>query len=338
MIKNTTNVPTSPIRSIIVEDEIVFLNQNSLIPANGSQTIAVPANGQTWRLNQEQEPNNPRNTTVTAAVEGCRIGSNTFSTGFVNSFPNNTGNPSVSITCMPIRGSYDPNEKLAFPEGLKNEHFIEQNTAIDYQIGFQNTGNDTAFTVVLRDTLDASLDIATLKMGASSHAFTWDLVGKNVLIFTFNNINLVGSFKNEMASHGFVKFRINQKKDVKLGTRINNQAAIYFDFNVPIFTNTTFHTVGKNLIRVSVESVFDKKKTIQVSPNPFSDQATFELDPSVNKGIFELFDLNGRVLRRERFDSNRFTFYKKDLPTGIFIFKISTVNGRLIGNGKVVAQ
>ena len=212
---------------------------------------------------------------VTVTVEGCRVGTNNFSTNFANDFPNNSGDPTVSTSCLPIVGSYDPNEKLAFPEGFKTSHFIEQNTPIDYQIGFQNTGNDTAFTVILRDTLDKSLDIATLNMGASSHTFTWDLVGKNVLTISFDNIKLVDSFRNEAASHGFVKFRINQKKDVPLGTIINNQAAIYFDFNSPIFTNTTFHTVGKNVLRVSVESVVDKKTTIKVSPNPFSERTTF---------------------------------------------------------------
>ena len=135
-----------------------------------------------------------------------------------------------------------------------------------------------------------------------------------------------------------MKFRINQKKDVQLGTRIENQAAIYFDFNAPIFTNTTFHTVGKNIITVNIAPIFGEKTMVKVSPNPFSETAIFELPPSVKTGIFELFDLNGKVLRRETFDNQQFEFYRKDLPTGIFIFKITTLDGRLIGNGKIVAQ
>jgi hypothetical protein len=339
IIKNTTGVPTSQLRSIVVEDEIVFINELRFLAPNASRTIALPANGHTWRLNQQQEPNNPNDLFLSTAVEGCRIGTNTFTMGLVNAFPNALGSPAlVSTLCMPIVGSFDPNEKLAFPQGFKNEHFIEQNIPIDYQIGFQNTGTDTAFIVVLRDTLNDALDISTLKMGASSHTYTWDLIGKNTLRITFNNINLLDSFHNEAASHGFVKFKISQKKDVRIGTRIENQAAIYFDYNTPVFTNKTFHNVGSNLLRVSVESVFDKKTTIKVSPNPFSEQTTFELGPSVLGGIFELFDLNGRVLRREKFVDNHFSFERKDLPTGVFIFKIMTKEGQLIGNGKVVAQ
>ena len=64
LIRNTSNVSTVPLRRIIIEDEIVFLNDNRSIAPNASQTIALPANGKTWRLNQEQEPNNPRNTVV----------------------------------------------------------------------------------------------------------------------------------------------------------------------------------------------------------------------------------------------------------------------------------
>ncbi|MBK7572906.1 MAG: hypothetical protein IPI10_15300 [Bacteroidetes bacterium] len=31
--------------------------------------------------------------------------------------------------------------------------------SINFTVNFQNTGNDTAFTVVIRDTLDADLDL-----------------------------------------------------------------------------------------------------------------------------------------------------------------------------------
>jgi Secretion system C-terminal sorting domain len=135
-----------------------------------------------------------------------------------------------------------------------------------------------------------------------------------------------------------LKFRINQKKDVALGTRIENKAAIYFDFNAPIFTNKTFHVVGTSLLRVSVDDVGEDKVVIKVYPNPFLNQATFELPPSVSEGIFELFDVTGKILRREKFEGNVYEFYKKELSSGIFIFKITTANGRLLGNGKIVAQ
>jgi uncharacterized repeat protein (TIGR01451 family) len=323
----------------VVEDEIVFLRGQTTLPANGILQFSVPANGRTWRVNQAQEPYNPHNTFVTAVVEGCRTNAGTISTGFVNQLPNETNDPSVSTVCMTVRGGYDPNEKLAFPEGVnKKQHFIEANTPIDYQIGFQNTGNFTAFNIIVQDTLDAGLDPSTIEMGASSHPFTWQLSGKNVLTFRFEDINLIDSFSNEPKSHGHVKFRIGQKAELALGTRIENRAAIYFDFNKPVFTNKTFHTIGKDFLTVNFESVSDLKTLIRVSPNPFADQTIFELDPSVQSGIFELFDLNGKALRREKIGSNLFVFDRKDLKTGIFIFKVTNSEGRMIGQGKIVAQ
>ena len=133
---------------------------------------------------------------------------------------------------------------------------------------FQNTGTDTAFTVVLRDTLPPQLDIRSIEPGASSHLYTWNLEVKGVLTFTFNNIRLLDSFRNEPKSHGFVKFRIKQKNDLSFGTKIENQAGIYFDFNAPVITNRTLHTVGKDILAI-VERIYDDKVQIKVFPNPF---------------------------------------------------------------------
>ena len=142
------------------------------------------------------------------------------------------------------------------------------------------------------------------------------MTGKGVLVFNFDNIRLLDSFRNEQASHGFVKFRIKQKKDLPIGTKIENSAGIYFDFNAPVITNRTLHTVGKDvLLTATIDRIFDEKVKIKASPNPFLDLINFNIeqsDPSVNGGIFELFDLNGKVLRREKFVGNRFTFERKE--------------------------
>ncbi len=95
--------------------------------------------------------------------------------------------------------------------------------------------------------------------------------------FTFDNILLVDSFTNEVKSNGYVKYRIKQKKDVAFGTKIQNSAGIYFDFNDPVLTNKTLHTVSKNLI----SAIFDRPTTSNVSvklfPNPATEIAYFEL-------------------------------------------------------------
>lgn len=340
VIANTANVATTPFlqRTVIRNDSIVQLIGTTL-PRNGSLTLGFPKNGSTWRVNQIQEPNNPRNVSVTAVVEGCRLNSNTaLSYGFVNQFTNATGDPSVSVACLPIIGAYDPNEKFAVPEGVKAQHFIEPNTDIDYQIGFQNTGTDTAFTVVLRDTLSNDLDPATIKMlNASTTKYSWDMVSKNELKISFNNILLPDSFRNEPRSHGFVKFRISQKRDVAIGTRIENRAAIYFDYNAPIITNKTFHTIGKNFLSTAVEQVFADNLQVQVTPNPISQQAIFKLPNSMNEPlVFELFDVTGKRMRQETHQSPTFIFQRNDLQNGLYLFKINAKASNKFVMGKIV--
>ena len=342
LIQNIGTATSAPLRRKIVEDEIVFLNGLISVPANGSQTISVPANGKTWQLLVEQEPNNPLSNRPTAVVEGCRLNQNQpISTGFVNQFPTDDGSPTIDNVCSPIIGAFDPNDKEGLPLGYKTAHFIDQNQDIEYRIRFQNTGTDTAFTIVVRDTLSDFLDIASLKIGASSHRFNWTIDGKNVLVFRFENILLPDSFRNEAASHGFVKFKISQKKDVVLGTKIMNQADIYFDYNAPIRTNKTVHTIGKDFIINALQTISPIPNVeIKVYPNPFNAEATIEIqgfDPLSKTSNFQLFDALGRQIRSEKFEGNQFLFERQELPTGIYFFKIEN-GGRLVGTGKFLVK
>lgn len=141
-----------------------------------------------------------------------------------------------------IRCAYDPNDKLVEPrraeEGLYNQNFTLFTEALDYTIRFQNTGNDTAFTVVIRDFLSPELDRSAFKPGASSHDYSVLLDSSGLVTFTFENILLPDSTTNEPASHGFVRFSILADQGLANYTPVRNSAGIYFDFNPPIFTNT----------------------------------------------------------------------------------------------------
>jgi uncharacterized repeat protein (TIGR01451 family) len=144
----------------------------------------------------------------------------------------------ISTESQEVRGSYDPNEKHVTPEG-----YIQITDMLTYKIDFQNVGTDTAFNIVIRDTLDENLDISTLSSGASSHTYQFGIAGRE-LIWTFSNINLPDSFVNEPASNGFVTFTIAPLSDITEGSTIVNQAAIYFDYNLPVLTNTVVNTIG----------------------------------------------------------------------------------------------
>jgi len=162
-----------------------------------------------------------------------------------------------------VQGSFDPNDKRVTPEGD-----ILATDTLAYQINFQNVGTDTAFNIILRDTLDMNLDIVTLQNGASSHPSVFQVVGRE-LSWTFANINLPDSIVNEPGSHGFVTFKALPMPGVPIGTELENRALIYFDFNPPVFTNTVRNRIVELPPILAIE--LDIKP--QSCPNPFNTKA-----------------------------------------------------------------
>lgn len=229
---------------IVIEDDVMFFTQPFELEQGESIEIRQPANGATYRLQAPRSPGFAPGELISSTLEGCISDNQVISLGFFNSFPLYGNGGFTDLECRANIGAYDPNDKQGFPKGAGPEHFIEPGTRLEYLIRFQNTGTDTAFNVAIRDTLSAWLAPATLTPGASSHPYTWKLAQDGTLLFEFDNIMLPDSNVNEPASHGFVKFGIDLKPDAPLGTAISNQAAIYFDFNEPIFTNTTVHRIA----------------------------------------------------------------------------------------------
>jgi uncharacterized repeat protein (TIGR01451 family) len=135
-----------------------------------------------------------------------------------------------------LTGSFDPNDKNENNAGSIIPDFITTGKYLQYVIRFQNTGTDTAFTVIVKDTLDSKLDWSSLEMIAASHAYSFS-IDNDKLSWEFNNIRLPHSSINEHASHGYIVYRIKPKSTVVLNDVIHNTASIYFDFNLPVITN-----------------------------------------------------------------------------------------------------
>ncbi|MEM1322505.1 MAG: T9SS type A sorting domain-containing protein [Bacteroidota bacterium] len=327
---------------IIVEDAILLKRDSIQLTPGGQHGIPIDGNGSTFTLIADQVPNAPGGNFPVAVVEAC--GENTngeFSINFSNQFPQNDADPSVDIDCPISIGSYDPNDKLAYPIGYREEHFIRPNTPLDYRIRFQNTGTDTAFTVVIRDTLDAWLDASTIQLGASSHDYEFDISGEGYMNFTFNNIDLPDSNVNLIASEGFVAFKILPFEETPLQTVIENQAAIYFDFNPPIITNETFHTIAEDYLEVLILSTQHPTLSgieVKVHPNPFRGVATLSIEGHDAKQYqFEVYDAAGRRVRSAQPDSNRFDISGAGLPAGLYFYRLTADDG-FLSTGKLVVK
>lgn len=326
----------------VIQDNLITKQGSFQLLSMSSIQLQFPANGSTYRLYAGQAPGYfPPGYNPTIAYEGCGTNTNgLFSTGFITMFPESNLNTETT-TCQEIIGSFDPNDKQATPKGYGNEHFINVGDDLNYRIRFQNTGTDTAFTVVIRDTISEHLNIGSLITGASSHPYELDIINGTVLKFSFKDILLVDSFTNEPASHGFVKFKISQQPNLPLGTMVYNSAAIFFDYNEPIITNETYHEIGENFIPVVITSSTSPEYptvSARVQPNPFNHYAEFILEGAPQGNMtFELYDAHGRLVRRELFSDDAYhRFYKENLTAGIYFYKI-LLDHKLLVSGKIIA-
>lgn len=306
---------------LIYVDGIITQTDSILLQGGQSQIYSYPSDGQTFMLQAFQHPLHPRSSMSNDFVEAC-ANQNNWTPGFANNFPHDDGIPDEDIFCGIVVSSQDPNDKNGFPNGVSDDHYIWPNQTLDYLIRFQNTGNDTAFTVVIRDTLDYDLNIFTVTPGVSSHPYEFRMYGPRVLEWTFNNILLPDSTTNLEGSNGFVTYHVEQVPDLAPGTVIHNKADIYFDFNDPVTTNETWHTIYNGFFAVAGVNELDVEGTLfKVYPNPVNGQLTIEAGKITNE-LYVVCDQMGKKIQSGQLDFPLTNIEVSTLNQGIYFIQI----------------
>ena len=192
-----------------------------------------------------------------------------------------------------VKGSYDPNFKEVHPAGVGDKGIISPNdTLLEYMIHFQNLGNYKAQNIYILDTLDDELDWTSLRPIYESHNCDVTISKDGVIRFQFDNIDLPHKNADEEASQGYVVYSIKTKKGLPLGTEFKNTAAIYFDFNEPVITNTTLNTIGI----LSVEELAEREKDkVHIYPNPTSDVFTISLHEDATYETVKVINAVGQL-------------------------------------------
>jgi len=343
LVTNYADAATLPY--LLLEDTVVVDTGSFTLNMGQSASLYYPINSNGTATYQLVLANgNPTYYTASALV-GCNANSASTELLHLPHLPQDF----ADIDCTPNRGSYDPNDKTGYPLGYTNNHYIQPNSTIDYRIRFQNTGTDTAIFISILDTISPYLDLSTLNMGVASHAYTLQIMpstlsGEQVLRFQFNPIYLPDSNVNEPASNGFIHYSIAQKPNLPNGTIINNSASIYFDYNAPVKTNTTLHTVcdnclPQNIIITHLDQTFSSSHSVITVPNPFSDRTRIVLEGytglSSNLSL-EVYDVMGRLQTKiEANNEAQFTVQRGEMPTGIYFFRIRE-NGQLLQSGRLM--
>ncbi len=221
-----------------------------------------------------------------------------------------------------ITGAYDPNIKFAD----QGDGVIPIETSyLNYSVYFQNTGSDTAFTVIIRDDLDITkYNIESIEVLSSSHYQTLDLDSTGALKFNFPNILLPDSLTDSLGSIGYVKFKIQLKSNLKVGDVIENQARIYFDFNEPIFTNIANNVLSD--LPTSTQKI-QKSIGVKVYPNPANNLVNITSNENIQQ--IQLFDLNGKLIQQIHSNSTTAQLQVNNLSKGVYVLNLF-INNQLI--------
>lgn len=238
-----------------------------------------------------------------------------------------------SILC-----AYDPNDKSVSPEGVQAPHYTLMSDTLDFIIRFQNTGNDTAFNVMILDTLNKNiLDLSTFQIIASSHPVIVDQRTNGRTTFTFNNILLPDSNVNEPGSHGFVRYRCRIKTGLPNNTVLNNTAHIYFDLNPAIVTNTTLNTLVYQIpVGISEQN---SGAAVQLYPNPVTNTSTIAFEnPDKDWFRLKVYDNTGRLIYIQQTIESRMEISKKILKPGLLIYELMNLKTGKSTAGKFVVN
>jgi uncharacterized repeat protein (TIGR01451 family) len=192
-----------------------------------------------------------------------------------------------------VIGSFDPNDKSVRPIGQNGVGDVKHDTRLHYHINFQNTGTASAINVFVQDVLNANLDANSYVFEGASHTCITKIID-GTITWQFYNINLPDSNSNEPLSHGWVEFSMLPKQGLPDGTVISNEAAIYFDFNAPVITNTVINTLQS--VIASVNNI-DPNNNLNAYPVPVIDILHVVSNlPMTGKVLVKVYGADGKLI------------------------------------------
>lgn len=225
--------------------------------------------------------------------------------------------------CDEIKCSFDPNDKKVDPPGILSSHYTLKNIPLEYAVRFQNTGTDTAFTVIVRDTLNPLLNLNTFQILGYSHPVLTSINNQHIAEFRFDNILLPPAVINESKSHGFIKYKVYPLPGLPDGTVIDNSAHIYFDSNLPITTNNVFNTLV-TVLPTAINSLPAPGPQFAIYPNPVFSTLTVLLNKV--SGI-TISNVLGETVFKKKFFSDETGKIDLDvsaLSSGIYFIKANS--------------
>lgn len=211
---------------------------------------------------------------------------------------------------------------------------------LDYVIHFQNTGAITANNIAITDIINTNLDWDTIRILSSSNDFTTKITNRRFVEFIFDNINLPSKHDDDIASRGFIAFRVKPKDTLNVGDIISSKTEVYYDLQQASsgkssFTNTNYNfsesistnTVSTKIIAgtLSVNKNETDLSAIIVYPNPTKNKFYIKMDIGLKISKVSIFSISGSKVFETKKDLTVFDI--SNYKSGVYFLKVQTNQG-----------
>lgn len=217
-----------------------------------------------------------------------------------------------------VVNSFDPNDKICLGgDYVRPEHVGDY---MYYRIRFENLGTASAQNIKVTDMIDTTkFDIASLSPVDGSHPFTTRVIQGNQVEFMFNNIQLGFADEN---NDGYLVFKIRSLNSLAEGAVLENTASIYFDYNLPVVTNTSVVKVQTSLHTISFETI-----ELALYPVPASNMVFISNPKQVNVQSVTVYNLLGQSVLENVTPGPQGDVNVTTLANGSYVMRVRTELG-----------
>lgn len=247
-----------------------------------------------------------------------------FNLGRIIKFITNTGSNlndldttnNTDTLCLKVVAAFDPNIKTSYPEGYVKKPV----STIKYNIQFQNEGTFKATRVIVVDTFDTRVPMTKLQMTGSKHPYTLRIEDNHILIWEFDNINLLPKSESDEGSRGFISFEAPLSQPLQIGQSIANRAHIYFDYEDAVPTPYAIVNVGDD--PNPIYPVYKNTSSIQVFPNPSKN--VFNIKSEQPIGDIAVFNTIGSLVYNHTSNDLETSINSENWPVGIYFIRFTS--------------
>jgi uncharacterized delta-60 repeat protein len=248
-----------------------------------------------------------------------------YTTTITSSLSDETPNDNTFAFHQNVVNSFDPNDKTCL-EGA-TIGFNEIGNYVHYMIRFENKGTYNAQNISVKDLIDTSkFDINTLTPINGSHLFVTRITEGNKVEFYFEDINLPFA---DATNDGYVAFKIKTKATLVGGDTFSNSAAIYFDYNSAVDTNTATTTIQALAVQ---DFAFEQYFTVY--PNPANNLLNIDKKENIAISSLSIFNILGQQVMTIPNAQSTSTIDVSSLKTGNYFLKINSSKG--VSNTKFI--